>query len=202
MAILDARDVRADAGMGSEAQAAVQASPFTLRDLLRPPSLISMARLPLAAAFVSTLGRPGASLAVVALAAATDLADGWVARTFALESATGAAMDPLMDKTFLFVVFASLVRAGRLSPAEALLLAVRDVAEVPLLARAVARGPAEVLRERRSNWPGKLATASQFAASLALFAGVKRRTPWVVAAAALGALAAATYYERELARAD
>lgn len=62
---------------------------YRARDLLLPPSLLSMARVPLAVAFVLWLNHPWVELAVLALAGATDVADGWWARRFGQVTATG-----------------------------------------------------------------------------------------------------------------
>ena len=73
---------------------------FGARDLLPVPGLLSLARLPLAAAFPLVVSRPPAACAVPAAAACTDVLDGWWARRFGQVTATGAALDPLTDRTF------------------------------------------------------------------------------------------------------
>ena len=52
---------------------------YRARDLLLAPSLLSLMRLPLAVAFVVTVRQPPAAFAVLALAAATDVLDGYLA---------------------------------------------------------------------------------------------------------------------------
>ena len=47
---------------------------------LNLPDLLSLVRLPLGVAFVPLAGRPTAALAVLALAAVSDVLDGWLAR--------------------------------------------------------------------------------------------------------------------------
>jgi cardiolipin synthase len=52
--------------------------------------------------------RPGWALAVFALAASTDLLDGWVARRRGLSTRLGAFLDPMADKLLLTASFATL----------------------------------------------------------------------------------------------
>src|ERR1700690_2376632 len=47
---------------------------------LNLPDLLSLVRVPLGVAFVPLAGRPTAALAVLALAAVSDMLDGWLAR--------------------------------------------------------------------------------------------------------------------------
>jgi len=66
--------------------------------------LISLTRIPLALAFLTTSLE--ARFSAIVLAALSDFFDGWIARRFGLESRLGAIMDPFTDK--LFVLFASI----------------------------------------------------------------------------------------------
>jgi phosphatidylglycerophosphate synthase len=53
---------------------------YRARDLLLPPSLVSFARIPLAAAFVGFAHQPSWALGVLLLAGITDVLDGHLAR--------------------------------------------------------------------------------------------------------------------------
>jgi len=182
----------------SEAQG--QVAHYRARDLLLAPSLLSLARLPLAACFVLAVRVPVAALLVLVLAGVTDVLDGWVARRYGLVTATGAALDGLTDKLFVLVVALTLIASGRLGLWSVLLLSTREIGEAPLVLWFLASPQARARRVAypRANKAGKLATALQFmAVGWALFhePGVAVLT---ILAAAAGAAAALSYYRREL----
>ncbi|HEY2369685.1 MAG TPA: CDP-alcohol phosphatidyltransferase family protein, partial [Polyangiaceae bacterium] len=129
-----------------------------LRDALLPPGLLSLARFPLALAFPVAWPRPALAAGVVALAAVTDVLDGFVARKFHQETETGALLDPLMDKTFVLGVAATLIAARVVTPLEAALLSTRELVELPLVAYVMA---SRVPGDRRANMAGKLTTVLQ-----------------------------------------
>jgi CDP-diacylglycerol--glycerol-3-phosphate 3-phosphatidyltransferase/cardiolipin synthase len=172
---------------------------YRARDLVRVPGLLSLSRIPLAAAFPFVLARPFLALCVLAAAGLSDVLDGWYARRFGQVTPTGTALDPVTDKLFVTTVAVSLVAGGYLSVLDVLLISAREIAELPLVAWLAMNRDA---RSRRAghpsaNLPGKLATVLQFGtASAALF-----RMPhleWLVAAtAAVGGLAAVSYWVRE-----
>lgn len=177
-------------------------SVYRARDLVRVPGLLSLSRIPLAAAFPFALGRPLAALAVLAAAGLSDVLDGWYARRFGQVTATGTALDPVTDKLFVTTVAVSLVVGGYFSIADVVLLSTREIGELPLVAWLALSHRARGRRvgHPSANVPGKLATALQFGtATAALF-----RMPhleWLVDGAALvGLLAAASYWAREVAR--
>ncbi|MBI4951862.1 MAG: CDP-alcohol phosphatidyltransferase family protein [Myxococcales bacterium] len=173
---------------------------FHARDLLLVPGLLSLARVPLAVAFALTVHLPALAFTMLVLAGVTDVLDGWYARRHGQVTMMGTVIDPITDKLFVGVVVVSLVVEGSLEPVHVLLLSVREIGEVPMvLWLSVSRRA----RERRAahtsaNVPGKLATVLQFAtvcAALWRFAYVR---PLLVASAAGGALAAASYWYRAL----
>ena len=175
---------------------------YRARDLWRVPGLLSLARVPLALAFVAALRHPPLELVILALAAITDVADGWWARRFNLVSATGAVVDPITDKLFVLTVVATLLATDRLSLLDVTLLASREIGELPLVvwwAVSSRRRRARVAQPM-ANVPGKVATSLQFVAvSLALFqSGHTRQAVWLAALA--GVAAAASYWVRELRR--
>src|SRR5262245_39778093 len=63
-------------------QTALGMGRYRARDLLLPPSLLSFARVPLAAAFPFVHDRPWAAFGVLLASAASDLLDGWWARRY------------------------------------------------------------------------------------------------------------------------
>jgi cardiolipin synthase (CMP-forming) len=173
---------------------------YRARDLVGVPGLLSLSRVPLAAAFPFVLGHPLLALGVLVAAGVSDVLDGWVARRFGLVTPTGAALDPVTDKVFVTTVAVSLVAGGYLSILDVVLLSTREIGEVPLVAWLAVNRDARSRRAEHpmANIPGKLATALQFGvATAALF-----RMPhleWVIyGTGAVGVLAAASYWVREM----
>jgi CDP-diacylglycerol--glycerol-3-phosphate 3-phosphatidyltransferase/cardiolipin synthase len=168
-----------------------------LRDALLPPGLLSLARFPLALAFPLAWPKPALAAGVVVAAAVTDVLDGFVARKLHQETETGALLDPLMDKTFVLGVAATLIAARVVTPVEAVLLASREVVELPLVAYVMAN---RVPGDRRANVAGKLTTVLQFVAVGAVLVHVPPplRATAIAATAIAGAVAGVTYWARAL----
>lgn len=173
---------------------------YRWRDILLPPSVISLLRLPLAVCFPLAADRPGLALVVLAVSGFTDVLDGWIARRFSMSTATGAAIDPVTDKLFVLAVAVTLIASGSISPLQAVFLGVRELGELPLVIWLAMSRSARLARahEPTANALGKLATTLQFAAvAWALF-----RWPgfvvWLGATAAAGLAAAVSYWQREL----
>jgi phosphatidylglycerophosphate synthase len=168
-------------------------------------NLLTLSRLPLAAAFWLVADRPGWALAVMALAAFTDVIDGRVARAVrrrhgrpADAPSLGAWLDPLCDKTFVVSVLAATWWQVRPPLPELLAIAARELVLVPLAAvyRFTPLVRARMRYDFRAGVPGKAATVAQFVAITLLLTG----HPWWVAAAwlagAIGLVAAAHYVAR------
>lgn len=68
-----------------------------------------------------------AALVGCAAAAASDLADGYIARRWGLETVLGSYLDPLADKLFMGSMCVSLAAVGALEPRLAALVVARDV---------------------------------------------------------------------------
>jgi CDP-diacylglycerol--glycerol-3-phosphate 3-phosphatidyltransferase/cardiolipin synthase len=175
---------------------------YRARDLLLVPGLLSLARVPLGVLFPFVASRPMAALSVLLVSGATDVADGWWARRFNQATPTGAAVDPITDKLFVASVVTTLVVTGKLAPLGVLLLATREIGELPLVLWFAA---SHASRRRRAeqplaNLPGKMATLLQFVTvASALFASWY--TPGLLlATGVVGLLAAASYWVREIAR--
>jgi CDP-diacylglycerol--glycerol-3-phosphate 3-phosphatidyltransferase/cardiolipin synthase len=161
-----------------------------------------LARLPLALAFALAIDSPRIELFILALAGFTDVADGWWARRFRQVTATGAVVDAVTDKVFVLTVVMALVSSDRLSAWAILLLATREVGEAPLVlwwALSHDKRRAKV-EQPMANVPGKAATVLQFATIVhALFDG-RFVEVLLYATAATGALAAISYWLRDLRR--
>lgn len=146
---------------------------------------VSLARLPLAVAFVATESND-VRLPVLVVAAGSDLLDGWLARRFG-PSRLGAVLDPITDKLFMIAAFAMLAASRALTPLEILGVLLRDLL-TPLgwLLTAALRRPLAI----PARAGGKLVTTGQ---SLTLFAWLidspyLRPMAWATAAMALYAL--------------
>jgi CDP-diacylglycerol--glycerol-3-phosphate 3-phosphatidyltransferase/cardiolipin synthase len=174
---------------------------LSLDEIVLLPNLVSLLRLPLAVAFPLVSSRPALAVGVLALAGATDVADGQLARRLGQVTFTGAIVDPLADKAFAVSVVATLVGRHALPLWAVPLLLARELCEAPLLAWTVATGRhrAACLGEVTANVPGKVATVAQFVAVLAAIAWPAALRPLLVACAASGAVAGAAYWRRALA---
>ena len=167
------------------------------RGPLTAANLVSLVRLPLAAAFV-LWDRWEARVAVLVVAAASDLLDGWLARRFGT-SRLGAVLDPVTDKVFMITAFAMLAAAGALSPLEVLGVLLRDIlTPFGWAAGALLRRPFTV----PARAGGKAVTVGQ---SLTLFAwllGSRFLEPLAWATAAMALYALADYGRLAVRRAD
>ena len=173
---------------------------YHARDLLSLPGILSLLRLPLAVLFVLVVDEPWAALAVLAAAGATDVLDGWYARNYGHVSATGAALDPITDKSFAITVAVSLVLQGKLSLAQILLINVRELAELPLVLWILVSHRARLRRvdHASANVLGKLSTVVQFGAIASALFELAQTPLWVFATAILGVVASISYWQREL----
>lgn len=178
---------------------AFEAVPYRARDLLLVPNLLSAARIPLAVAFPFVARHPSAAVAVLCAAALTDVLDGWLARRWNQATPTGALVDGIADKVFGVSVLVSLVAYGLLAAPFAVLLATRELGELPLALRVLSRrDPGLATVDRRANLLGKLATTLELAVVLAVVIGIAHVIPLVVLTALVGAAAAISYWHREI----
>jgi phosphatidylglycerophosphate synthase len=162
------------------------------RDLVRVPGLLSLGRLGLAAVFPFTVGYGAWPIVVVALSGLSDVLDGWYARRFHEETATGAVVDAFADKVFVITVAVTLLATRLLSAGELLLFGVRDIGEVVLGVRlAAGRRP---LLGRAPSRASKIATLAQYLAVLAVLGGCGHHRLLISVAASAGALGALSYW--------
>jgi phosphatidylglycerophosphate synthase len=169
------------------------------RDLFMLPNVLSAARVPLGVLFVFVAHRPPLAIAVLAVAALTDVLDGWSARRTHHATALGAIVDGIADKIFAGCVLGSLLVLGLLSPAGALLLATRELCELPLAVRILARRASRQSKvDRAANTVGKAATALEFAAVVAVLTRSSYDHVLIGVAGGFGAVAGASYWVREI----
>lgn len=132
--------------------------------LLTWANLLSILRLPLAAAFLLTESVPVRTGIVVA-AGLSDFLDGKVARRTGQTTSVGELLDPITDKTFVFAALSSFALRGVLELWQFLALLIRDLyAVAAFLSVRLMRLPIRF----RSRWSGKVVTTLQGAAVVAL----------------------------------
>ena len=130
------------------------------------PNLLSLSRLPLAAAMFLAIAfdRWSGAAILLAVAVLTDWLDGWWARRFHCGTAVGRALDPLTDKVLVCGAFIFLIPVRGLS-VEPWIVTVVIARE--LIVTAV-RGMVEATGQKfGADWFGKLKTVLQFAALFA-----------------------------------
>lgn len=150
-----------------------------------PADFLTLARIPLAAAFV-LVGLPFDRLGILAAAALSDLLDGAIARRVG-GSRFGAVLDPIADKLFMAAAFLVVLLSGRLAWYEVVALLLRDiVATVAFLLWAFAGRAASV----PARLGGKAVTLGQVLTLVAflLDSPLLRPLAWATAAVALYAI--------------
>jgi cardiolipin synthase len=174
---------------------------FRWRDLVLVPSLLSFTRIPLAMLFPFVLTSRPAALAILCLAGASDVLDGWYARRFGQATTTGAVVDPVTDKLFVLAVVTTLVIAHILPLMSVLLLSTREIGETPLIFWFFVNQRLRRARATKAaaNLPGKLATGFQFLTIAAALLRARYTHEMLLMTAGAGAVAAVVYWMRELA---
>ncbi|HXH82716.1 MAG TPA: CDP-diacylglycerol--glycerol-3-phosphate 3-phosphatidyltransferase [Candidatus Tectomicrobia bacterium] len=139
---------------------------------------LTVLRILLIPVFVSLLvyRRPGAALLVFAVAAATDLLDGYVARRQGRQSRLGAFLDPMADKLLLVSSFATLTWLKALPFWITAVVVSRDVI---LVVGALVIHVAGGRITPQPSWAGKAATFFQVLTVLCGLAGRYFHTPIV-----------------------
>jgi len=150
--------------------------------------LVSAVRVPLAVAFplVSNPWRLG----VLAVAAATDLLDGPLARRFG-SSSLGSLIDPVADKLFMASAFGVVAFSGKLQLYEIVGLLLRDiVATVAFVATFLSHRP----RAIPARAGGKAVTVAQMLTLLAFLLDSQLLRPMAWATAGIAVYAIWDYY--------
>jgi CDP-diacylglycerol---glycerol-3-phosphate 3-phosphatidyltransferase len=150
-----------------------------------PADVLTVIRVPLALAFV-LITDSGWRIGILVVAAATDFADGLVARRWG-GSRLGAFLDPVADKLFMACAFGVVLVSGALSPLEILGVLARDVAAaIAFVATVLLRRPAAI----PARLGGKAVTICQLLTVFAFLAGsaLLRPLAWATAAVALYAI--------------
>ncbi|HUQ83243.1 MAG TPA: CDP-alcohol phosphatidyltransferase family protein [Gemmatimonadaceae bacterium] len=145
--------------------------------LMTLPNAVSMSRLVFAAAFVG-LREPTVRLALVIVASVTDVLDGWIARRQHATTRSGALIDPIADRFFVFAALCAYLFEGAISTAAYVALLSRDIMTAIgfLVARSV---PWLRSVEFRARWLGKVVTALQLLTLMAVLL-TPAAVPWLV----------------------
>jgi cardiolipin synthase len=166
---------------------------------------LTISRIPIAIVFWLTYGDWRWSLGLVALAAATDAADGTVARWARRRTAptlapdrpsAGEWLDPLADKAFILIVLAAIQVHDPAPWGLLALIVARELVLIPLagLYRVVAHRRRE--HAFQAGTVGKAATVAELFAIGALILRIPVVYPLAIAAAVLGLVAVAQYILR------
>ena len=145
---------------------------------LNVPNVLTVLRIVAVPVLVVVLlgaipGGDALAAAVFALAALTDGLDGYIARSQGSVTTFGKLMDPLADKLLIVAALISLVSLDRLDAWVAMVIISREIAVTGLRSLAAERGVVIA-----ASWLGKVKTALQVAAVLALIA-VNPAPAWV-----------------------
>ena len=162
---------------------------------LNLPDLLSLVRVPLGVAFVPLAGRPIAALAILTVAAVSDVLDGWFARRQQQRLISwGEWLDPVCDKLFIVAVMTGLYLAQH-PPLKLLLPILTRETAILLLFLVYKLVPS--LRSIRYDYHahalGKAATAAQFLAAAALLLAHPAAPYLAALCALLGLLCAGLY---------
>jgi len=155
------------------------------------PNAVSMSRLVLAAAFVG-VREPAVRLGLLAAASATDFLDGWLARRSRATTKSGALIDPIADRFFVFAAVCAYLLEGAISTAAYFTLLSRDIATAIgfLVARSVPWLRAVVFRARML---GKIVTGLQLLTLVAVIVAPATVALLVVLVGATSAASIADY---------
>ena len=115
------------------------------RELWNLPNVLTLGRVVIIPPFVLYTYYADAlhsflAAAIFALAAATDILDGWLARRMNLVTVLGKFMDPLADKLIVMAALVMLTRLGRVASGVVILLLARDLIVSGLRMIAVSEG--------------------------------------------------------------
>ena len=162
---------------------------FTKKEILTLPNLLSSVRLVLAILFLGTFERYGTVqyrpllVLLVIAAAATDILDGRIARSFNSVSRFGRILDPVADKAMQGVMLAYLIPRYPLAELVLILFAVKEC-------YMMVTGWKVIMETRTTiepQWHGKLNTSVTYAVVMILMVGP--RLPYSTANVLIGACA-------------
>lgn len=150
-----------------------------------PADLFTAVRIPLAIAFVLVADLTW-RVGILAAAAASDFADGFVARRWG-GSRLGVFLDPVADKLFMIAAFLVVIDAGALTVLEILGVLARDIAATIAFFATTLLGRPALIPARLG---GKAVTVGQLLTLFAFLLGSSLLRPiaWATAGVALYAI--------------
>lgn len=150
------------------------------------PDALTALRLPAAAVFL-LVDDAVVRASVLAVAALSDLADGWLARRIG-GSRLGAVLDPIVDKLFMAAGFWVVLRSGLLNPFEIGAVLLRDIVALLAFVTTIVLGRPTTLPARAG---GKAVTVGQLLTLGAFLTGsdLVRPLAWATGAVSLYAIA-------------
>ncbi len=101
-------------------------------------------------------------------AGVSDVADGWLARRWKVESWQGGLLDAVSDKVFVFVVLCVLVAVGKFSPLWIPIVLARDIVVAITSLYVLSCGTWQSYKKIGVHTSGKIATGGQFSLFLAV----------------------------------
>ena len=155
------------------------------------PNSISLSRLLLAFVFVVVPGT-WQRVALISIAAFTDVLDGWLARRSRSASVTGALIDPIADRLFVLAAVSSYLIEGQLSTGQFFVFLARDIATAVgfIVARFIPGLTAAAFSARPV---GKAVTVLQLATLLVVLIIPAAVQPLVIAIGLLSAVSIVDY---------
>jgi len=147
--------------------------------------VLTASRVPLAVAFF-LVPHAGWRFVILAIAAVTDLFDGFLARRFG-SSRLGSFLDPVADKLFMASAFAVVLLSGQLAWYEIVAVLARDLVATAAFVTVSLRGRPTAIPARAG---GKAVTVAQLLTLLAFLADSALLKPlaWATGAVALYAI--------------
>jgi CDP-diacylglycerol--glycerol-3-phosphate 3-phosphatidyltransferase len=127
-------------------------------------NFLSLIRIPLGVGFLVVRDTKGLAT-IVALGAASDLLDGFIARVTGTRTEIGALLDPFCDRVFMFLGLVSFLPTDRLDWAGFVILILRDLFTGGVFVVSLLTGQSVPFHSRPG---GKVTTAFQVAALFAL----------------------------------
>jgi CDP-diacylglycerol--glycerol-3-phosphate 3-phosphatidyltransferase len=159
--------------------------------LMTLPNAVSMSRLLLAAGFVA-MREPAVRVTLLLVASATDFLDGWLARRRRSVTKSGALIDPVADRFFVFAAVCTYLVEGAISTVAYFTLLSRDIMTAIgfLVARSV---PWLRAVEFRARLLGKVVTVLQLLTLIAVLVAPAAVLPLVIAVGAVSVASIADY---------
>jgi cardiolipin synthase len=162
------------------------------------PNLISLLRLVLVPIVISMIvtDRWVVAFLIFLAAGVSDAVDGWLAKTFNLQTELGAYLDPLADKMLLISIYVAMAVAGTVPATIAILIVFRDVMIIGAFLVSWIMGkpmPVRPLFVSKANTTAQIAFAAlvlgakAFGVMLGAWFGISL---WIVAALTLASAAA------------